>query len=148
MVFSFIFFILIGITFRKDYGPKYSYFPIILLLMRQSIRLLDFENTKTLMEGNGWQVFLILQISLINCSGPLLSIMFNNLKYNKLILIIYFVFSLACISVGISPSNDIKFDKTIYNYIPAFIVCFIGFNLNGRHITGLFELIYKKGKLN
>ena len=148
MVVSFIIFGLLAITYRKDYGPKYSYFTIILLFVRQAVRLLDFEKTKHNMEGNDWHVFLVLQSAFILNSLPLMTIMFNNQKYNKLIIIIFFAFSCACISVGMSKSPDIEFDKTIFEYIPGFLICTISYNLNGRHITSLFDLIYKKGKLN
>ena len=43
---SVVIFLFIGLSFKKKYDVKFCYFGVILLNIRQSLRCLDFENTK------------------------------------------------------------------------------------------------------
>ena len=46
MIFTMTAYFIFLLSFRKDYGVKFSYYAIIILIIRQTARLLDFENTK------------------------------------------------------------------------------------------------------
>ena len=39
-------YIIFAMSFKEKYGVKFSYYGIVIVLIRTSIRLQDFENTK------------------------------------------------------------------------------------------------------
>ena len=54
MIFTMTAYFIFLLSFRKDYGVKFSYYAIIILIIRQTARLLDFENTKPYMSRIDW----------------------------------------------------------------------------------------------
>ena len=59
MVITFIIYAIFAISFKKNYGVKYSYYSLIILIIRAEVRLLDFENTKSGMKGFKWNNLLV-----------------------------------------------------------------------------------------
>ena len=47
------------LSFKKNFGVKFSYFSIIIAIIRTSFRLFDFENTKPYMKELDWN-FLVM----------------------------------------------------------------------------------------
>ena len=47
LVITFVIFAILALSFKKEYGVKFSYFSIILILIRIPFPLLDFENVLT-----------------------------------------------------------------------------------------------------
>ena len=56
MIWTIFIYVVLGLSFRKDYGVKYSYVTNILLILRQGILILDFEDTKRHMKEISWNV--------------------------------------------------------------------------------------------
>ena len=93
---SLISYIILALSFRKEYGVSFSYYSIIIILLRQAFRFLDLEDTKGKMSDTNWNFVLLWQI-VNNCSQiAVLSIMFSNNKYNKIVLSLCSVITIVC----------------------------------------------------
>ena len=58
-VITFLIFINLALSFRKEYGIKFSYLSIIALLIRVPIRLLDFENMRPNIDDSEWNLLVV-----------------------------------------------------------------------------------------
>ena len=88
MVFTLVAFAFISLSFRKEYGVSITYNSIIIILIRQSIRLLDFENTRPLMTAVEWNSLVLSQTVVNSIIIPVVIIMFGNFKYNNVFMFI------------------------------------------------------------
>ena len=106
MVLSIIVYVIISFSYKKDYGVRFSYYALIIILFRLAFRLLDFEKTKVGMEGIVWEFTLVNYVSFIYFWIAIIAIMFANYKYNKIMMAICLVFTQVCFCVGISSLDN------------------------------------------
>ena len=52
-------YVIFALSFRKEYGVMFSHYACIIILVRQAIRFLDFENTKPFTSSLNWNFVLI-----------------------------------------------------------------------------------------
>jgi hypothetical protein len=59
-------------SFKEGVSPKVHLIPMLLITTQQEIRMLDFENTKSMFKENpmGWEFFLIMMT--ISCTALVL----------------------------------------------------------------------------
>ena len=145
MILSFIIFTIIALSYKSNYGVRFSYYALIITLFRAAFRLLDFEKTKVGMEGIVWEFTLISYTSFNYFWIAIISIMFANYKYNKLIMILCLSFTIVCNCFGISTSN-MEDNKIMIYYIPFYILQLVYVMYLGRHIPDMIKLILKKSK--
>ena len=148
MILTFVINVILALSFRKDFGVSFSYYSIILLQVRQTFRLLDFENTKPYMTAFDWNSLMIKACISNTVLIPIMSIMFNNYKYNKVYMSACFVYTIICTLIGIC--DTLGFEELIFMLIniPLIIVNVAIVVFVGRHIPGMLELIVKKGNEN
>ena len=143
MILTFIVFIVIGLSYKQNYGVRFSYYALIITLLRASFRLLDLEQTRDELKGIVWEFTLISYTSFNYFWIAIISIMFANYKYNKLMMILCLSFTIVCNCVGIS-SNNMEDNKIMMYYIPFYILQLVYVMYLGRHIPDMIKLILKK----
>lgn len=157
MVFTVIAYAILILSFRKKYGVTFSYYGIVIVIIRQTARLLDLENTKSLMKRPDWDAMFVFQVA-INCIMiSTMTIMFQNYKHNKKVVICCLIQTIICVSVGIASGQEFNIQSSfILHNLPFYIfsvllIVLLGtaivFYL-GRHIPQMLDLIIKKGKFN
>lgn len=98
------------------------------------------------MEGIIWEFTLINYTSFNYFWIAIISIMFANYKYNKLMMSICLVFTIVCYCVGISSSDNMKDNAIMMFYIPMYILQIVYVMYLGRHIPDMIKLILKKSQ--
>ena len=98
--------IILVLSFKERYGVSFSYYSIILLLIRQNVRLLDFEQTRANMTPLEWSSYLVTFVAMNASFIPIISIMFGNLRWNKLSMCLIFYFSAVCTYVGLHDPTE------------------------------------------
>ena len=148
MVFTMIAYIIFALSFKAKYGVKFSYYGIIIVLIRQAMRLQDFENTKPEMKDIDWH-FLVLYQSCINSAMiPIVAILFQNVKYNKVMTVLCLIWTIVCGATGVLKGQDFEFDSIMIKYTPFYCFQTVVIAMVGRHIPNILELIASKKKQN
>ena len=138
----------IGLSFRPKYGVSFSYYGNILLFVRQSIRLLDFEDTKTKMDITAWHLLCVQQLVLVASFVPVNALLFGNVRYNKIYLIFCSTFSIICGRIGFETDNA----KLIVTYniliiVPIVVFLIISIKYFDRNTPKLLKLLIQNYNL-
>ena len=147
MIFTIIAYILFALSFKKEYGVSLSYYSIIIVIIRQPIRLLDFENTRPSLSGINWNFMLLMQCVTNVAIISLTVIMFGNFKYNNMFMAICAWFTIGCASIGSIEIPGIKENSIIIYYVPAYFFMIFNVFLVGRHVPNMVKLILQKAKM-
>ena len=145
MAWTVIIFVFLGLSFKDKYGVEFCYPGTIMLILRQIVRVLDFENTKQVMGKENWNIIFTNQIAFCSFFIPIVSIMFGNRKYNK------FVTSTCLFICVVIPNiGDDLFVKIKKSGAATFVFYIVGYLfllgsnlLIGRHIPTIFDLLMK-----
>ena len=147
-IISLVSYVILALSFKKEYGESFSYYSIIIILLRQAFRFLDLEDTKGKMSDTNWNFVLLWQIT-NNCSQiAILSIMFSNYKYNKVVLSLCLVLTVVCGCYGQTSSPGIKENQIMLMYIPIFLLFVVVINKLGHHFPDMIKLILQKNESN
>ena len=117
-------------------------------MVRQAIRFLDFENTKTKTDELTWNFIAHWTILTNACMTLLMTVMFQNKKYNKLVMMLFNVLNIACACIGFSRSPGIKENQIMLIYIPMFLGMVACVNRLGHHFPEVLNIIIKKNEIN
>ena len=143
-VFTIIAFIILGLSLRKSYGVKYSYGATIIIILRQSFRLLDFEDTKDKMDPIDWNYLVVMQTGISFSIIVVNTFMFNNVKYNRIIMFVLHLYCISCAAYTCLGNSNLKKNHLIVKFIPVELACLFYLYQTGKNIPFVLDLIVKK----
>lgn len=141
MAFTIICFIIQALSYRKSFGVKFCYYSIIIIMIRQAVRILDFEKTKFTMSTHEWTHLVVMNLLQNALYIPIVSIMFANKKYNKLFMSFCIIFTVMCALMGIKQTKDLILSKREIYSLPIHLGYLIIIYYIGRHFPVLMDLI-------
>jgi len=117
---------IIGMSFKKRYGARFSYPSVLLTLIRQPFRLLDFEGTKHKMKKVDW-IMLVFNQGVANIAlMAVIGIMFANVKHNNKCLVFLMLFTYSCVYYNFTDFEDKFTTSSFFIFLPTtlFIIMF------------------------
>ena len=99
---------IIGLSFTEKFGVKFSYYGLILLMCRCIFRWFDIDETKKNWTHYEWISMVIFQSSGMFFILGLAPFMYANVKTNKFILPLVYIFATISIVFAINDENHFK----------------------------------------
>ena len=101
-------FIVIGLSYNKKYGTKFSYYSVVLLITRNLIRLVDIDQTKQVWNDFKWTSFVLLKTNVIYFFLGTMSFLYANYRINIVVMPILFILTIFVETYAINKSKEFK----------------------------------------
>ena len=145
-IISLICFVFIGLSFKEKYGIRYSYFPIVISIVKIVFIVSDFDDIRETLPKDDWNVIAF------NCLGSgfvlfeVMTFLFANFKYNNPIMFCCWVY-LWIIGYREAINNDEMPWLWIGLFLSVNICISIGPFVFARHIPKAIATIVKKKRM-
>ena len=147
MLFTVVSGLLIFLSYKRKNGVKYMYSSMVLAVFRNSIRMLDLENTRNKQSELQWILLFTNQLLGVVIYLMIMIFMFGNVKYNNIVLVINIIIVYVFAYYSWSIRKDFVLNQALMHLpLQVFVVAFP--LLFGHHLPKLIKEIFKKGKLN
>ena len=95
-------YLLIYLSFKKNYGIVYSYSVNVYFHWRFSILMLDIENVRVQYDESEWLIKVMGMTSILFYCVGVNFFVYANIKYNRIMMPLSLCFVLICCSIGVS----------------------------------------------
>ena len=134
-VLSVLIYVLVGLSYK--YQTAYTLYPAtILYTFRQGFRMIDFEQTKSFMNHNDWDILRFQQITLCTFLNLIIAVIFSNIRGSTTLSIILFIMNYGFYLASLRPqiqewTSWLQFfqDSSFLLILVCLSFIFIGYNM-------------------